>query len=600
MTEDKGKLDSFGELLNQYSRRLGISDAELARTVGVRRQTIFRWREGVTARPRYREDVLRLADKLRLAPDERDKLLVAAGFQPETMTPVFSPAGQSGTKASPVTASSSDADVTSPEPEPGKPAKSVWSRPWVWLGGVLMILLVAILGVAVSFWGNREGDGPEATSVVQALTAKSGETVGPTKVPTIPAETVVLITHFANYAGGDVGYNVAGRLADALDREIRMLRLNDVHVAVESTTVGEAEQAMKVGEAVGAALVIFGEYDLGRVVVRFVHPTNASGATQVDMQREVADLQELSAVINTDLPQQVRSLALLALGQLYLNQGDVAQARQLLIQAAGYLADDAAVDQKTYALANFYVGIADQQSDPPQLEAAIAAYTEALAAWPQMISSRLNRSTAYQTRQHAGDLALALTDANQVIAAVPDWAAAYTNRASIRMRMGGEDNETLALADLDKALDLDPSLAEAYFNRATLRFQQGQSTENWAADLQEALALRPNHTGTLNQLCWNYALVRLPEESLPYCDQLISLDPKPLYRDSRGLAFALAGDYPAAIADFQAYIDWLAEQADPAAQATLAQRETWVEALQAGQDPFATAVLTDLRFGDKK
>ena len=79
--------------------------------------------------------------------------------------------------------------------------------------------------------------------------------------------------------------------------------------------------------------MIYGEYDLGRVVVRFVNPTVDSGAAQAEMQREVADLQELSAVINTDLPQQVRSLALLALGQLYLNQADVAQARPLLIQA---------------------------------------------------------------------------------------------------------------------------------------------------------------------------------------------------------------------------------------------------------------------------
>ena len=70
-------MPTFGELLNHYIARAGITDAELARSTGVQRQTIFRWKEGVTARPRYREDVLRIAAKLRLSPAERDALLLA-------------------------------------------------------------------------------------------------------------------------------------------------------------------------------------------------------------------------------------------------------------------------------------------------------------------------------------------------------------------------------------------------------------------------------------------------------------------------------------------------------------------------------------------
>ena len=34
---------SFGELLVYFTDRAGISDSELARTIGVQRQTIFRW-----------------------------------------------------------------------------------------------------------------------------------------------------------------------------------------------------------------------------------------------------------------------------------------------------------------------------------------------------------------------------------------------------------------------------------------------------------------------------------------------------------------------------------------------------------------------------
>ncbi|MCU0510796.1 MAG: helix-turn-helix transcriptional regulator, partial [Anaerolineae bacterium] len=59
---------TFSELLREYIARTGVSDAELARAVGVQRQTIFRWKEGTVTRPRSAEEVLRLAAKLRLTP----------------------------------------------------------------------------------------------------------------------------------------------------------------------------------------------------------------------------------------------------------------------------------------------------------------------------------------------------------------------------------------------------------------------------------------------------------------------------------------------------------------------------------------------------
>jgi DNA-binding XRE family transcriptional regulator len=73
---------TFAQLLTQYTARIGVTDAELARAVGVQRQTILRWKEGLVARPRSAEDVLHCSSKLRLTPEERDELLMAAGFPP--------------------------------------------------------------------------------------------------------------------------------------------------------------------------------------------------------------------------------------------------------------------------------------------------------------------------------------------------------------------------------------------------------------------------------------------------------------------------------------------------------------------------------------
>jgi transcriptional regulator with XRE-family HTH domain len=79
-------MKSFAELLALYIKQAGITDAELARSIGVSRQTIFRWREGLTGRPNSREDVIAIAKKLRLSPAERDALLLAGGFRPDDIT----------------------------------------------------------------------------------------------------------------------------------------------------------------------------------------------------------------------------------------------------------------------------------------------------------------------------------------------------------------------------------------------------------------------------------------------------------------------------------------------------------------------------------
>ena len=74
---------TFSELLTTYMTRTGIGDADLARRVGVNRLTLVRWKEGVTSRPRYREDVVKCAEVLRLTAEEGDELLLSAGFYPE-------------------------------------------------------------------------------------------------------------------------------------------------------------------------------------------------------------------------------------------------------------------------------------------------------------------------------------------------------------------------------------------------------------------------------------------------------------------------------------------------------------------------------------
>ncbi len=687
-------METFNQLLNHYVQRLGISDAELARAIGVSRQTIFRWREGLTARPRYREDVLVIARKLRLTPAERDRLLLAAGFRPEEVraqesgegeevigldleipaeasTPEmldkgrqFLPQGVEDTSTAVSEYDETPAEVSTPEmldrgqqflpqgvedistavsehdetpaeasiPEmldegrqflpPGvedistavgeydvqRRALLGSTGRWLSWGRLSMVvgsltLLVVVIGLLLNRWlpQSQTTVTPGPTSSNQTASQLS-QIVSPSSrdisaiTPALPGETVVLVTHFANYASSQVGYNVAGRLAEALQREIDDIRLVDMRLIIWPEPVGEREQALQVGRTVSATLVIYGQYDVGRIVVSFAQPADQSEFADPAVRRHVLDVQELSATINSDLPQQVRSLALMALGQIHLNRGQVDQARPLLAQARYNLENDPTVDEQTWTLVNFYLGVAYHHSDPPDLDGAIEAYTQAVEAWPQMISSRLNRSAAYEARKQAGDLALALADAETVIATRPDWALGYNNRASIRLHLGGTENLTLALADLDKTLTLEPVLPEAYFNRAYIHYTQGAPVAEVFPDLEAALALRPDYATVLNMLCWGYAVEQEPEQALPYCQQAVAAaDPQPTFLDSRGLAYALLGDYPAAIADFQAYVAWLEQQPGDDWQEALARRRAWIDMLTAGQNPFTPQLLAELR-----
>ncbi len=603
-------MKTFAQLLSEYIIRLGISDAELARTIGVRRQTIFRWREGVTARPRHRDDVLRLAEKLRLTPEERDELLLSAGFAPqssETLGETESPPAEArpSSKHPRVVAEEAAGPLEAADQSPTtdvavtNESQPRWRRQPMVMGGVVLLFLVVglgILGATLLRYGKDLPD-PRVSPTVSLVQLDGGTTPGVDRPASAQVgETLILITNFVNYAGEQIGYNIAGRLAEALEREVEAAELENIRVAVWTEPIATHRLALQAGQAVSATLIIYGEYDAGRVVAQFAHPAAEESFVEGGVLHEVTDLQALSAAINGELPQQVRSLALLTLGQIYIQQGQSDQARQVLQQAHRNLKGSSQVDERTWGTLNFFLGIAYHQSEPPQPEAAIMAYTEALKVRPGLISARLNRSSTYLTRRGPGDLELALVDADEVIRLAPDWAVAYSNRASILMALGEDDYLARAEEDLNQALKLDSTLAAAYINRAILQFRQGQTSEVWRPDVDRALALEPEQAAAYNMLCWGYAVEAQADQALPYCEQAIALDQHPSFIDSRGLAQALLDNYPAAIADFETFIAWLeAEPPSEARDTTLAQRRAWVEALQAGENPFTPEVLAALR-----
>jgi TonB family protein len=91
-------------------------------------------------------------------------------------------------------------------------------------------------------------------------------------------------------------------------------------------------------------------------------------------------------------------------------------------------------------------------------------------------------------------------------------------------------------------------------------------------------------------LCWYGTIWGYADDVVQACDQLVRLAPDdPGARDARGLARALTQDFPGAIEDFQAVIDFSGDAR------TARDRRQWIAELEAGRNPITPVLLESLR-----
>lgn len=563
-------MQSFSELLRMYMARTGVSDAELARAVGVRRQTIFRWKEGLVARPRHREDVLALARKLRLSPEELDALLLAAGFPPEqaAAAPDVQPAVEPDwvddhplLRGGPTLPAPGPA---LPEPRPA-PRVPPFLRVNKWTISLAALLLLGL--ILVNVLAGRRVSYPLAA----------------------PGETLVVVAQFANFTGGAVGFNVAGRLAEPLAEELAAAALVNARVAVWPDVVRNGVEAESVLQRSQARMVIWGEYDSGRVVARFTQ-AEATAAPSV-LESLVASPTDLTTAINSELPEEVRYLALFTLGQLYARSEAYPQARAILRRAQ----QDPPADEAAQVSLFFYLGVVHQLGDPPAAEDAVAYYDAALALRPDHMLARYNRALALLDRGWAGDVARALTDFSRVIDRHPSYLPAYIGRGVAYFYRGAPGDEEAAVRDFSHVIQVDPSRALAFYNRGLIEIRRDERA-GWEEDLTRTIDLAPTFPGGYSALCWGYVLENEPARAMPLCDQAIALGAAEALH-SRGIAWALQGETDAALQDFRAFLRWLAAGSRSAApyQYLAPEVEGWVEALEAGRLPLRPEELERLR-----
>jgi tetratricopeptide (TPR) repeat protein len=330
--------------------------------------------------------------------------------------------------------------------------------------------------------------------------------------------------------------------------------LENVRIERLPEIVSDEGSAQRVGGELRAALVVWGEYDSGRVIAVTTAPMAMEGIESREQRWLVASSEELSSTINTDLPRDVRWISLYILGQVHFGAGRRGDAEAAFKRAL----IEPPEDFGTVAGIYFFLGLLKSQEVAPDLDEVIAYYTEAIDHWPEMISALNNRGLAYLQRDSIGDL----------------------DRAE---------------ADFREAMAFDPAYVPATVNLSiTLLHQNPDHFEEALTLLEGVVGLKPDSVDAQNALCWYTSLAGRPDEALPHCDQAVELDPSGFSNDSRGLALALLGRNEEAVEDFRFFLEKLQSEDQEAYQRFVPSREKWIEALEAGQNPFDQATLEAL------
>lgn len=158
------------------------------------------------------------------------------------------------------------------------------------------------------------------------------------------------------------------------------------------------------------------------------------------------------------------------------------------------------------------------------------------------------------------NLALILLDRGETEAAVasfdralesnPDSAESLTGRAMARGRLGRNAG---ALADLDRALELDPTYPQAYIHRGELHLEMGAYGPA-VEDLGRVLASNPDYLPAYRSRALAFLRLGEPDRAVADLTEAIRRGANYEALNDRGVAHLQAGDYEAALADFNAAI----------------------------------------------
>jgi len=167
-------------------------------------------------------------------------------------------------------------------------------------------------------------------------------------------------------------------------------------------------------------------------------------------------------------------------------------------------------------------------------------------------------------------------------------------------RNGETEKEILLLTEM-LSYSMTPEQAASVYGLRSDDYVRFGNYDAAIDDLLKAIEVVPEDPDHLNSICWYYAITERPELALPYCEKAVQLAPSPNKLDSRGVVYALlinessesANDYrQAAIEDFKGFVSDLDIGSSPEMRA---ERQAWIDALEAGENPITAETLAKLR-----
>lgn len=172
--------------------------------------------------------------------------------------------------------------------------------------------------------------------------------------------------------------------------------------------------------------------------------------------------------------------------------------------------------------------------------------------------------------------------------------------------VGGATESLQRARELNPSMTLTPQVAAARWAASALIERGGRLIEQGKvkealASYDAAQAVDPElriSAGSWNHLCWRGSLRGYAAAVIAACEQAVKLVPEHgSFRNSRGLARALMGDYAGAIEDFKFSVEWSRQSVflKPFGP----KRQAWVAELEASRNPFDSATLEALRLSER-
>ena len=397
-------------------------------------------------------------------------------------------------------------------------------------GAAAAVLLAVFAGVLAAFLLGRPGF-PEASE----------------------GESLIVMSPFVNYTGGQHGFNVRGRLKQQIDREVVAAGLEQVRTADWPDQINSEDAALDAGLKSGATIVIWGEYDSGRVIATFTIPKSHSETHDQQVVDLASSPSELPATVNVALTEEVRHVALLTLGQLYLEQEEYDLAKAVLIHAmAKPPADPQALAGMRFRLGRAYLG-----GDLVDLDEAITLFTQVLAVQPRLVDAYNNRAVAYLERGRPGDVGLAVADLARASSIEPGNPTTHVILAIAYRERGDTGDLQRAISELTRSIGIRPDYAGAYINRALAYMDRDEpgDLERAFDDLEHALDLDPELWAAFHNRGTAYlarGLLGDYERAIDDFSRAIELAPdSPVAYYNRGLVYSLLEDLPQSLDDLR-------------------------------------------------